>query len=131
MNRLRDLRMEKGWNMSEAAKHFQLPYTTYVSYEKGERTPNFELVCVMAEYYDVSVTYLMGTADIRGTFPKLPADESYEDPWDRPALTEGEAEREEFIRLYQAAPAWLQEQVRSLLKAAEAGDEAQGAGPKE
>lgn len=45
--------------------------------------------------------------------------------------TEVEAEREEFIRLYQAAPAWLQDQVRSLLKAAEAGRASQDAGPRD
>lgn len=92
MNRLRDLRLEKGWNMSETAKHFQLPYTTYVSYEKGERTPSFDLVCRMAEYYDVSVTFLMGMADIRGSFPK-PDEDNYYDPWDSPAPKEGEADK--------------------------------------
>lgn len=47
-----------------------------------------------------------------------------------PAPDEGEAERAEFIRLYEAAPAWLQDQIRALLKAAESGNEAPGAGPK-
>lgn len=69
MNRLKELREERHWNMSEAAKHFKLPYTTYVSYEKGARTPGFDLVCEMAEFYDVSVTYLMGTDETRGSFP--------------------------------------------------------------
>lgn len=41
-----------------------------------------------------------------------------------------EAKREEFMRLYEAAPAWLRDQVRSLLEAAEAGREAQDADPK-
>ena len=46
-----------------------------------------------------------------------------------PAPKEGEAERAEFIRLYEAAPAWLQDQVRSLLKAAESGHAAPDVGP--
>jgi len=115
MNRLRDLRLEKGWNMSEAARHFKLPYTTYVSYEKSERTPSFDMACTMAEFYDVSVTYLMGTSDARGSFPKN------ED------FVPDEAEDEEFTRLYQAAPQWLKDQVRSLLAAAKSGDGAPGA----
>lgn len=41
-----------------------------------------------------------------------------------------EAEREEFIRLYESAPAWLRDQVRSLLEAAEAGREARDGDPK-
>lgn len=48
-----------------------------------------------------------------------------------PAPKEGEAERAEFIRLYEAAPDWLRDQVRSLLKAAESGHAAQGADPKD
>lgn len=46
-----------------------------------------------------------------------------------PAPNEGEAERAEFIRLYEAAPAWLQDQVRSLLKAAESGRAVPDDGP--
>ena len=46
-----------------------------------------------------------------------------------PAPKEGEAERAEFIRLYEAAPAWLQDQVRSLLKAAESGHAVPDGGP--
>lgn len=46
-----------------------------------------------------------------------------------PAPNEGEAERAEFIRLYEAAPAWLQDQVRSLLKAAESGHASPDDGP--
>ena len=69
MNRFAELRKEHGWNMKEAAEHFGLAYTTYVGYEKGERTPGFDLVCKMAEYYNVDVTYLMGTGGARGWFP--------------------------------------------------------------
>lgn len=69
MNRFAILRREHGWNMKEAAQHFDLAYTTYVGYEKGERTPSFDLVCRMAEFYDVDVTYLMGTSETRGHFP--------------------------------------------------------------
>ena len=124
MNRLKELREERHWNMSEAAKHFKLPYTTYVSYEKGARTPGFDLVCEMAEFYNVSVTYLMGTDETRGNFPVHDEKDLIS-----PAPDEGEAERAEFIRLYDAAPAWLQDQVRSLLKAAESGRAAPGDGP--
>lgn len=107
MNRLRDLRLERGWNMRETAKHFDLPYTTYVSYEKGERTPSFDLVCTIAEAYDVSVTYLMGTSELRGSFPK------HDDPGQEAGALD------DFIARYRAASPELQEAILALLKAAE------------
>lgn len=120
MNRLRDLRLEKGWNMSEAARHFKLPYTTYVSYEKSERTPSFDMVCKMAEFYDVSVTYLMGTNDVRGSFPK------HEDL----VPDEDEVGHDELIRLFESAAPWVRDQALSLLRAAESVREAQDGDPK-
>jgi transcriptional regulator with XRE-family HTH domain len=57
--------------------------------------------------------------------------ELFGDNKNSPAPKEGEAERAEVIRLYEAAPAWLQDQVRSLLKAAESGHAAQGADSKD
>ena len=56
-------------------------------------------------------------------------DDLFGDNTKAPPPDEGEAEKAEFIRLYEAAPAWLQDQVRSLLKAAESGRAAPGDGP--
>ena len=56
--------------------------------------------------------------------------ELFEDHKKSPVPSGDEAEKQEFISLYEAAPAWLQEQVRSLLKAAGSGHAAPGDGPK-
>ena len=99
MNRFSELRKERGWNMREAAAHFGLAYTTYVGYEKGERTPGFDLVCRMAEDYDVDVTYLMGTGKTRGRFPTHGENET-------PATVEGDGlDRELAERLRRLSPA--------------------------
>ena len=121
MNRFSDLRKERGWNMSEAAKHFGLPYTTYVSYEKSDRTPSFDLVCRMAEDYDVSVTYLMGTSEVRGSFPRH--DES-------PAPSGDEAERQELIRILSVLSPAEREQLLAHGRTLVIAHEAQDSGPK-
>lgn len=63
MNRIKTLREKKGINMTQAARALQIPYTTYVNYEKGEREPNTEMLIKIAGFYGVSVDYLIGHSD--------------------------------------------------------------------
>ena len=56
---------------------------------------------------------------------ELPPEETEKSP--APTF-EGEAQTEQFIAAYRAAPRWLQDQVLALLKAAESGGGAPGAG---
>ena len=125
MNRLKELREERHWNMSEAAKHFKLPYTTYVSYEKGARTPGFDLVCEMAEFYDVSVTYLMGTDETRGNFPVHDEKDLIS-----PGPDGGEAERDELIRILSVLDPSEREQLLAHGRTLVIAHEAQGTDPK-
>lgn len=60
INRMKSLREEKGLNMKEAAAALQLPYTTYRNYEQGLREPNSETLVQIANFYGVSVDYLIG-----------------------------------------------------------------------
>lgn len=59
MNRMRELRTEKGLSMKEAAKCLNLPYTTYINYEKGLREPNSEKLIDIANFYNTSIDYLL------------------------------------------------------------------------
>ena len=59
MNRLSQLRQEKGLNMREAARQLGMPYTTYVNYEKGTREPNSETLISLAKFYGTSIDYLL------------------------------------------------------------------------
>jgi transcriptional regulator with XRE-family HTH domain len=63
MNRLKELRLLLGWNMKEAAQKIGIPYTTYVSYEKGEREMNSEVLIKLADFFGCSVDYLLGKSD--------------------------------------------------------------------
>ena len=63
MNRLSQLRQEKGLNMREAARQLGMPYTTYVNCEKGTREPNSETLISLAKFYGTSIDYLLCKSD--------------------------------------------------------------------
>lgn len=66
MNRIKELRETKGISMKEAARQLEMPYTTYVNYEKGLREPNSETLIEIANFFGVSIDYMLG----RSTSPK-------------------------------------------------------------
>lgn len=59
-SRIKALRESKGYNMRQMASALNLPYTTYVNYEKGAREPNSEQLILISKYFGVSVDYLLG-----------------------------------------------------------------------
>lgn len=59
MNRMKELREERGITMKEAASALDMPYTTYVNYEKGVREPNSETLIKIADFYNTSIDYLL------------------------------------------------------------------------
>lgn len=65
MVHIRELREAKGINMREAASQLNMPYTTYVNYEKGLREPTSEVLIQIADFYDVSIDYLVGRTEDR------------------------------------------------------------------
>ncbi|MEE0874724.1 MAG: helix-turn-helix transcriptional regulator [Ruminococcus sp.] len=64
MLRLTELRKNTGKSMAQAARELNIPYTTYVNYEKGVREPNAEGLVQLARYYRCSVDYLLGNTDV-------------------------------------------------------------------
>ena len=65
MIRLKELREETPLNMRQTAAKLNIPYTTYVSYEKGEREPTSEMLLVLANYFNCSIDYLVGRSKER------------------------------------------------------------------
>lgn len=63
MNKIKQLREAKNISMAEAARLLNIPYTTYIGYEKGDREPNSEMLIKIASFYNVSVDYLIGRQD--------------------------------------------------------------------
>lgn len=65
MNRISELRKERGISMKQAAEQLGMPYTTYVNYEKGARQPNSETLIDLANFYETSIDYMLGKSDVR------------------------------------------------------------------
>ena len=65
MNRIPELRKERGISMKQAAKQLGMPYTTYVNYEKGVRQPNSETLIDLANFYNTSIDYMLGKSSDR------------------------------------------------------------------
>lgn len=63
MSNLEKIRKDAGMNMREAARGLEIPYTTYVSWEKGDREPNSEMLIKLAEFFDTTIDYLIGRTD--------------------------------------------------------------------
>ena len=54
MNRIAELRVKMGLSMKEAASRLEMPYTTYVNYEKGTREPNSETLIKLSRFFPSS-----------------------------------------------------------------------------
>lgn len=65
MNRISELRKERGISMKQAAEQLGMPYTTYVNYEKGARQPNSETLIDLANFYETSIDYMLGKSNVR------------------------------------------------------------------
>lgn len=61
--RLKELRIKRNLNMRQTALALGIPYTTYISYEKGDREPNSEMLINLADFFNCSIDYLLGRSD--------------------------------------------------------------------
>src|SRR5690606_35452337 len=74
-NRLKQLRQEKNLTRKELANKLQLSYWALSKYETGERFPDPDILNKIADYFSVSLDYLMGKTDIRNPKePQLPTE---------------------------------------------------------
>lgn len=65
MNRIRDLRKEAELSQHELARKFNLSQQTISSYENGTREPDNKTLKQLAQFFDVSVDYLLGHSEVR------------------------------------------------------------------
>ena len=69
-NRLRDLREDKDLKQKELAAYLMCDQSLYSKYERGERPFPLELADRLADFYGVSVDYLMGRTGEKKPYPK-------------------------------------------------------------
>ena len=70
--RLKELRAEKGITLEELAKKIGTTKTTLSRYENGERSPKLQLVGLLANYFQVDMSWLSGQSEQRNSFNILP-----------------------------------------------------------
>lgn len=65
MENLKRLRTERNLSQMNLAFELGLPQSTYQQYESGIREAGYDTLIQIADYFDVSVDYLLGRTDIR------------------------------------------------------------------
>ena len=63
--RLAELRKTRNIEQKEMAIFLKLNTRTYQHYEYGHVTPNATMLIKLADFFDVSVDYLLGRSDVR------------------------------------------------------------------
>lgn len=67
MNRIKELRIEKGLLQSDIAKYIKKSERIVGFYESGERDPSTDTLLKLSELFDVSIDYILGRTDIKNS----------------------------------------------------------------
>lgn len=68
--RIRDLREDNDLKQKDIAHYLMCDQSLYSKYERMERPLPLELADKLADYYNVSVDYLLGRTNIKKPYPK-------------------------------------------------------------
>lgn len=106
MNRLRELRKEKGLTTTELGEIIGCSNPTITNYERGYRKPDPETLLKLADYFGVSVDYLLGRDEAPGVQMKSAAPNE---------LT---ATEQELLSIYRSVNPALQELILNVARTA-------------
>ena len=68
--RIRNLREDRDLKQEDIAKILNCSQACYSNYENGRRDIPSEVWNILADYYSVSVDYLMGRTNVKDPYPK-------------------------------------------------------------
>lgn len=68
--RIRDLREDNDLKQNQIAEYLLCDQSLYSKYERNERPLPLEYANKLADYYGVSVDYLIGRTNIKEPYPK-------------------------------------------------------------
>lgn len=68
--RIRDLREDSDLHQEDLARLLNCTQACYSNYETGKRDVPSDAWMVLADFYNVSVDYLMGRTNIKTPYPK-------------------------------------------------------------
>lgn len=69
-NRLRNLREDKDLKQKDLAELLKIHQTTYSDYELGQLNIPVAALHILADFYNVSVDYLLGRTNQKEPYPK-------------------------------------------------------------
>ena len=61
--RIRNLREDSDLTLQQVGKAINVPQRTYAYYESGQRMVPPHVLCALADYYKVSVDFILGRTD--------------------------------------------------------------------
>lgn len=64
MERLKELRLAKNMTLKQMAESLGMVQRNYQRYETGEVDPPLSKTIALADYFDVSLDYLVGRSDV-------------------------------------------------------------------
>ena len=70
LNRLRDLREDRDLKQKDIAQLLQIHQTTYSDYELDKLNIPVAVLHTLADYYDVSIDYLLGRTNVKKPYPR-------------------------------------------------------------
>ena len=62
-NRFKDIRIAKGMTQKQVADDLELSVIAIQNYENLRRKPAYDILIALADYFDVSLDYLVGRTD--------------------------------------------------------------------
>lgn len=68
--RIRDLREDSDLKQKDIAQYLMCDQSLYSKYERGERPLPLDAAIRLAQYYNVSLDYLVGLTNAKTPFPK-------------------------------------------------------------
>ena len=70
VKRLKDLREDKDLTQDEVAKIIKTTQQQYSKYELGIRFIPIDKLCILADYYNTSLDYILGRTNIKQKYSK-------------------------------------------------------------
>ena len=94
--KLREIRKNRGLTQQMVADHLGCSTVVYSRYETGARQPSIEVILMLADYFGVTVDYLLGRNELEAT-----ALSPYEQELIHAARTADDRAREDALHLLQ------------------------------
>ena len=79
MENLKKIRNERNISQKTVADFLGVSQQAYANYENGKRQPEYKILAILADYFNVSVDYLLGREEIKKA-PAVAEAEKISDP---------------------------------------------------